>query len=60
MKVSSTKAPSPEKRISTGKSGGMSGTADNTLSRLREEATKSGDYTKVSAYKKKLRGKSNG
>jgi len=55
LKVTTKKAPTPEKRVPTGNAGGMSGTTDNTLARLREEAVKTGDYTKVSAYKNKLR-----
>lgn len=56
LKVTNKKAPAPEKRVSSGKSGGISGSSDNTLDRLRDEALKTGDYTKVTAYKKKLRG----
>lgn len=55
LKVKSKKAPAPEKRVSTGKAGGMSGNGDKTLDRLREEAAKTGDMTKVVAYKKKMR-----
>lgn len=52
LKVTNRKAPKPEKRVTTGKSGGISGNGDKTLDRLREEAAKSGDYTKVTAYKR--------
>lgn len=55
LKVLNRKAPSPEKRVSSGKAGGISGSSTNTLERLREEAAKTGDYTKVAAYNKKLR-----
>jgi len=57
LKVTSKKAPSPEKRVSTGKAGGISGNGDKTLERLRAEADKSGNYTKVTAYKRKLQNK---
>ena len=55
LKVTNRKAPSPEKRVTTGKSGGMSGNSDKTLDGLREEAVRTGDYTKVTAYKKQHR-----
>lgn len=47
-----TRKPSiqPEQRISG--NGRPSGTTDSTLERLRAEAAKSGDYTKVHAYKR--------
>jgi len=57
LKVTNKKAPTPEKRVSTGKAGGMSGNSDKTLASLRAEADKTGDYTKVTAYKRKLRDK---
>jgi desulfoferrodoxin (superoxide reductase-like protein) len=51
LKVSSKKAPStPEKMISG--SGRSSGSVDNTLERLRTDAAKSGDFSKVTAYKR--------
>lgn len=49
LKVTSKKAPPPEKKIKTGNAGGMSGSSDKVLERLREE----GDFTKIVAYKKK-------
>jgi len=55
LKVSSKKAPKPETRIKSGKSGGISGSSDKTLERLREEAARTGNYTKVTQYKNKLR-----
>lgn len=57
LKVQSRKsAPPPEKTISgTGK---VSGSVDSTLERLRAEAEKSGDMTKVIAYKKQQKEKS--
>lgn len=57
LKVTNKKAPSPEKRVSASKTGGMSGNVDKTLERLRAEADKTGDFTKVVAYKNKLRNK---
>lgn len=53
LKVTSKKAPPPEKKVS-GKSGTLGG-GDAALERLREEAEKTSDYTKVVAYKKKHR-----
>lgn len=49
------KPPAPEKTVSG--SGSLSGTVDSTLDRLRAEAEKTGDYTKVMAYKNQLRNK---
>lgn len=58
LKVMNKKAPSPEKRVGKGaKAGGLSGTEDQTLERLRAEAAKTGDYTKVTQYKQKKRNK---
>ena len=55
LKVTNRKAPAPEKRVAAGKSGGSSGSSDKVLDRLREEASKTGDYSKVLEYKNKLR-----
>lgn len=54
LKVTNRKAaPPPEKTVQgTGK---VSGTVDSTLDRLRAEAEKSGDYSKVMAYKRQKR-----
>lgn len=57
LKVTNKKAPAPEKRVSGSKTGGLSGTGDATLARLRAEAEKTGDYTKVAAYRRKKRNK---
>lgn len=46
---------SPERKI-TG-SGPLSGTTDSTLEKLRAEAARTGDFTKVVAYKKQKRQK---
>jgi hypothetical protein len=51
-----TPIPPPEKvPQATGRN--ISGTVDSTLERLREEAARSGDYTKVTAYKRQIRDK---
>lgn len=57
LKVTNKKAapPPPEKRV-TG-SAPLSGTIDSTLERLREEASKTGDLSKVLAYKRQLKNK---
>jgi len=49
LKVTQRKAPPPEKTLSG--TGRVSGTVDSTLERLRAEAEKTGDYTKVTQYK---------
>lgn len=55
LKVSNKRsAPPPEKVVSAG-TGRSSGSVDSTLERLRAEAEKSGDYSKVIAYKKSKR-----
>lgn len=54
MKAVRTSKPDPERKI-TGTKPGVTA-ADNTLERLREEASKTGDFTKVMAYKRQKRG----
>jgi hypothetical protein len=55
LKVTSRKpATAPETRISGNSR--PSGSTDSTLERLRAEAEKTGDYTKVTAYKRQKRG----
>lgn len=49
--VNNTKAPAPERKVS-GTVPGVRGAVDNTLERLREEAAKTGDFSKVVKYKK--------
>ncbi|MFX9712865.1 hypothetical protein ABTO95_07315 [Acinetobacter baumannii] len=44
---------SPERKPSG--SAALSGSVDNTLAKLRADAEKSGDYTKVNEYKRKLK-----
>jgi hypothetical protein len=53
LKVTPKKAPPPERTIQG--SGRVSGTVDSTLEKLRAEAEKSGDYTKVMQYKRQKR-----
>lgn len=54
LKVTNRKAPPPPEKTVSG-TGGTSGSVDSTLERLRAEADKTGDYTKVSAYKRQKR-----
>jgi hypothetical protein len=54
LKTSKRSAPPPERTV-TG-TGTLSGSVDRTLDRLREEAAKTGDFTKVVAYKRQKRG----
>lgn len=54
LKVNTKGAPPPEKKL-TSSTPGLSATVDGTLERLREEAAKTGDYSKVMAYKKQKR-----
>lgn len=53
MKVTKGKPPPPEKKLTGAGTGGAS---DNHLDRLREEAARTGDYTKVMAYKRSKKG----
>lgn len=53
VKVTTRKPPPPEKVV-TG-TAPTSGSVDSTLERLRAEAEKTGDYTKVTQYKKQKR-----
>jgi hypothetical protein len=56
MKVNRKSAPAPEKPVAGAtRPGGSS--VDSQLSRLRAEAERTGDYTKVTAYRKQLRSK---
>jgi hypothetical protein len=50
LKVTKRKAPGPEKRIKKGKAGGLSGNSDAVLQKLRDEADRTGDRSKVHAY----------
>ena len=54
LKVTNRKAPPPpEKPVRT--SGGSVNATDSTLERLRQEAEKTGDYSKVIAYRNKIK-----
>lgn len=54
LKVTNRKAAPPPETVIKGTTR-MSGTVDSTLERLREEAERTGNYTKVMQYKKQLR-----
>lgn len=54
LKTSKRSAPPPERTLSG--TGNLSGTVDRTLERLRDEAAKTGDFTKVHRYKQQKRG----
>lgn len=51
-------APPPERRV-TGSGSGKGGALDNTLEKLRAEAAKTGDYTKVAAHRAQLKQRQN-
>jgi hypothetical protein len=55
LKITTKKAPPPPERAVSGNGRVATGGADATLERLREEAARTGDMTKVTAYKRKLR-----
>ena len=54
LKVTNRKAPPPPEKTVQG-TGGTSGSVDSTLERLRTEAERTGDYTRVTAYKRQKR-----
>lgn len=54
LKLTTRKTPPPPEKVVSG-SAPKSGVVDSQLERLREEAAKSGDYTKVTAYKRQRR-----
>ncbi|MEY4761249.1 MAG: hypothetical protein RLZZ200_1105, partial [Pseudomonadota bacterium] len=54
LKVTTRKAPPPPEKTVTG-SAPKSGVVDSTLDRLRAEAEKTGDYSKVIAHKRQKR-----
>ncbi|WP_143492547.1 hypothetical protein [Pseudomonas chlororaphis] len=56
LKVQSRKPAPPPEKIVTG-TGKVSGSVDSTLERLRAEAEKTGDMTKVNAYRRQQREK---
>ena len=51
LKVTKRNAPPPEVRVSGKGSASISGSVDSTLERLRDEAARTGDHTKVLKYK---------
>ena len=55
LSVQKKQAPPPEKRIN---GNGSLGTSNAQLDRLREEAARSGDFTKVLAFKRQLKNQS--
>ena len=55
LKVTAKTAPSPEKKPSTSGGNSNSGVVNKELERLRAEAEKTGNYTKVIAYKRQLK-----
>lgn len=54
LKVTNRKAAPPPEKVPTG-TGRTSGAVDSNLERLRADAEKTGDYTKVTAYKRQKR-----
>jgi hypothetical protein len=59
LKVQNRKAPPAPERVPSG-AGKISGTVDSHLERLREEAAKTGDMSKVVAYKRQQKEKARG
>lgn len=56
LKVAPRKAPPPAERVIRGSAGGATA-VDNTLARLEAEADRTGDRTKVAAYRREQRSK---
>lgn len=54
LKLTTRKAPPPPEKVVTG-SAPKSGVVDSSLDRLRAEAEKTGDYSKVAAYRRQKR-----
>lgn len=54
LKLTTRKAPPPPEKVVTG-SAAKSGIVDSQLDRLRAEAEKTGDYTKVNTYRRQKR-----
>jgi len=52
LKVTNRKASAPPEKVVTSNGGALSGGLDSTLERLRAEAEKTGNYTKVYQYKR--------
>jgi len=57
LKVTPKRKPTTKVEKTIKGSGSLAGTMDKKLDRLREEANKTGDFSKVHAYKKQLRNK---
>jgi len=57
LKVKKKTPPPPEKTLSSGSTPKSGGGSDATLERLREEASKTGDFTKVHQYRQRLKAK---
>lgn len=55
LKITKRSVPTPEITVSTRGSARISGSVDSTLDRLREEAERTGDHSKVMAYRRNLR-----
>lgn len=57
LKVTTTRKPPPPERSAPAGNASISGTVDNALDRLRSEAERTGDFTKVLRYKQQQREK---
>jgi len=57
LKVTATRKPPPPERSAPAGNAPISGTTDNALDRLRTEAERTGDFTKVIRYKQQMREK---
>ena len=57
LKVTATRKPPPPERSAPAGNAPISGTTDSTLERLRADAERTGDYTKVFRYKQQQREK---
>lgn len=57
LKVTATRKPPPPERSAPAGNAPISGTTDNALDRLRAEAEKTGDYTKVMRYRQQMKEK---
>lgn len=60
LKVSKRSAPAPEKKLSFKTTSTVGSSADSALERLRAEADRTGDHSKVMAYRHKLRNQKRG
>lgn len=55
LKVTKRSAPAPDRPVSSKGAASLSGAVDSTLDRLRTEAERTGDYTKVHEYRRQKR-----